>query len=59
MLLNYLQWLSLLQMTADDLSKVLKEPTDEQSSHSAGRNHNLLNLKKVTMKLCLLVDLPL
>ena len=37
-------------MTADDLSKVLQEPTGEQSSHSAGRNHNLINLKKMTMK---------
>lgn len=33
-------------MTADDLSKVLQEPTGEQSSHSAGRNHNLINKRK-------------
>ena len=43
MLLNYLQWVSLLQMTADDLSKALQEPTDEQASHSVGRSHNLIN----------------
>lgn len=46
MLLNYLQWVSLLQMTTHDSSKVLQKPTGEQSSHSAGRNHNLLNKRK-------------
>lgn len=33
-------------MTDVDLSKVLQEPTGELSSHSAGRNHNLLNKRK-------------
>lgn len=46
-------------MTAKDLSKVLQEPTGEQSSHSAGRNHNLINKRKSDNESMLLVDLPL